>query len=169
MNNLDPSEVQRLSGGSKAKAVPSVHPGWCFESHFLSSTLSWCPPTWALMTSQKHLWHLRKSSSDKGARHRHRLALVKRRCPTRGHDICSAAHRVARVGPLRNAFAFWKFTSDCSYCSPLSLPAPSSCSLVAGTAVGQKVWLLAENLYKTSESRKKQGPLLRAIKKKITV
>lgn len=44
MNNLDLSENQRLGGGSKAKAVPSVDPAWCFESRFVSSKLSRCPP-----------------------------------------------------------------------------------------------------------------------------
>lgn len=41
---------------------------WSFSS---------CPTAWAVVTAQKHSWHLRKSSSDKGAQHRHCLAPVK--------------------------------------------------------------------------------------------
>ena len=108
MNHLDLSENQRRSGGSKAKAVPSVDPGRCFESHFMSSKLSQCPPTWTLMTSQKHLWHLRKSSSDKGAQHRHCLALVKATMPYQRawHLLCCVSGGACRL--LEECLCFLK-------------------------------------------------------------
>jgi len=108
MNNLDPSENRQLSGGSKANAVPSVDPGQCFESHFTSLKLSWCPPTWALVTSQKHLWHLRKSWSDKGAQRRRCLALVKATLPYQRawHLLCCASGGTGRL--LEKCLCFLK-------------------------------------------------------------
>lgn len=108
MNNLDLSENQRLGGGSKAKAVPSVDPGQCFESRFMSSKLSRCPPAWTLMTSQKHLWHLRKSSSDKGTQHRYCLALVKATMPYQRarHLLCGVSD--GACGLLQGCLCFLK-------------------------------------------------------------
>lgn len=162
MNDLELSENQWLDGGSKAKAVPSPDPGRCFESHFMSSKLSWCPPMWTLMTSQKHLWHLRESSSDKGAQHRRCLALVKVTLlyQRAWHLLCCASGGACRL--LEKCLCSlevhrWPqllLTVLIASTQLLQLGGWDSCGAENVVACWELVW----NLW----VRKKQGTLLRA-------